>query len=35
VRIPVAEKAKPRRVQINVGDHRDTSINAHAEPAKV
>jgi HSP20 family protein len=33
VRIPVAEKAKPRRVPISVGERRDTAIAARAEPA--
>ena len=31
LRLPVAEKAKPRRVPINVADHGQTAINAQSD----
>jgi HSP20 family protein len=31
LRLPIAEKAKPRRVPINASDKTPTAINAHAE----
>jgi HSP20 family protein len=31
LRLPVAEKAKPRRVPINVADHEQTATNAQSE----
>src|SRR4051812_3029449 len=35
VRIPVAERAKPRRIPVTVADRWETPITAHAEPAGV
>lgn len=35
LRIPIAERAKPRRVEVSVGDRATTAIEAHAdEPAR-
>jgi len=31
IRLPIAEKAKPRRVPINVTDHGQTAINAQSD----
>jgi HSP20 family protein len=31
LRLPIAEKAKPRRVPINVADHTQTAINANSD----